>query len=108
MDCYHVYNTERKAISCLFSFKIKSQFEDMLMVPLIQKKLLNPPSQRAVGEKKDLVVLVPRQRRKNKLRRRKRSTGKSLRTSFTTPSLSPGNGLWLIAFFLMFPRAQAS
>ena len=69
MDCYHVYNTERKAISCLFSFKIKSQFEDMLMVPLIQKKLLNPPSQRAVGEKKDLVVLVPRQRQKNKLRR---------------------------------------
>lgn len=91
-----------KEISCLCSLKIKSLFEDMLMGPLIQKKLLNPPSQRAVGEKKDLVVLAPRQRQKSKLRRRKQSTGRSLRTSFTTPSLSPGNELWLIIFFFIF------
>lgn len=86
------YREKRNKLSLFFSFKIKSQFEDMLMGPLIQKKLLNPPSQRAVEEKKDLVVLVPRQRQKSKLRRRKQNTGKSLRTSFTTRSLFPGNG----------------
>lgn len=100
MDCCCIRNTERKETNhlCSFLFKIKSQFEDTPMGPLIQRKLLNPPSQRAVGEKKDLVVLVPRQRQKSKPRKRKQSTGKSLRTSFTTPSLSPGNGFWTLCF----------
>lgn len=81
----------------LFLLKIKSLFGDMLMGPLIQKKLLSPPSQRAVGERKDLAVPVPRQRQKNKQRRRRQSTGKSLRTSSITPSLSPGKRHWPLA-----------
>lgn len=87
----------KKQVTSVLPFKIKSQFEDTLMGPLTQKKLLNPPSQRAVGEKRDLVVLVPRQRQKSKLRRRRQSTAKSSRTSFTTPSLSPGNGFWTLS-----------
>lgn len=95
-DCCCICDLERKKPTLFFPFKIKSQFEDMLMGPLIQKKPLSPPSQRAVVEKKDLAVLVPRQRQKSKRRRKKQSTGKSLRTSFITPSLSPGNGLWTL------------